>query len=1245
MKRRAKWLLFGVPSVTLVVLALVGAWLLGTEAGLRQVLRLAGGAPGVTVSASGPRGSLLGGFSIDALIIEHERARIAVTGIRSRLDLTAMPIARLRLAELAVTDLSVTVKPRLHPWDQKPVHFLPGPLSIAVDRLAVATLEVHAPGSEAAFTRLGGTLLVAQSSIDATDLGISSEAFDAGGRATLRAGEPLGLESALVVTLRAAPRPLPLAVSTSGSLDALKVSVQTTAPAGASLVGTLALHDVLRLDGRLEFHNWDPAVLGTQRTTGPINGTIAVSGWLDGLHLDGRVTASRASVGPIALSALARYAHHTLVIEHARGSVETATRGAPATVMLSGRVVFGREARIDLDGAWNALRWPLGTAMPAITSSSGTLHLAGNGHYDYRLSAAVGGSRVPPATVTARGALDATELLVAAFDATVADGRITGAARLGLGDARAWSLTARGDGLNPGVWRAPLAGQVGVALRAEGEGFEPLGHWSVHIDRLDGTVRHQPARGGGTITARAGRLEFDAVALTFGSAQLRASGTVGVAKSLDWHLQVGQLGDFFAGASGSLRSEGAISGELAHLMARGMLAGVKVGYGAWHAAQVTAEVAVDASDRTPSAIKVLVRDLGIGARQLGELRLGLDGVATAHAMSIRWKDGSDTGELATHGSLRDDTWTLGLDSLAVTGPPLYAYHLEAPATATLAMDATSLTHACFVRDSARVCAEGSWSANHPWAVALEGSGLPLRIPGLRLPRDTDYGGTLAVQGHARAAPGVPWTGELAVQLADGTLSFTGTNGRPVSVPVGNGRLEVHAIQGAYTASLGFASPAGSYVAGSAQLGRSEAPLGESKLMGDASLATTELGLLPLFLPGVDRVAGRIEMNIHLAGTGAAPLLAGSARFADGEVDSYRTNLLLRAVQATLAIDGDTLTLAATANTRGGSASAGGEITWRNRKPAGHLQFKGEHLLLADLPEAKIIASPDLKLNIDGGLIKVRGDITIPTARIAPRDLRRAVLASGDERIVDEEATPPDQRLKTDTAVRLVLGEDVTIDGYGLEGKLGGELLLIARNDEVPFGTGELTIREGNYTAYTRKLDIDRGRLLFAGQSLGNPGLDIRAQRKVQTITAGINVRGTLLVPQISFYSDPAMSQSQIASVLIVGKTLDDIQDSDKTSIGGSDTRNALIAQGSALLAGELGRYVGLSDVGVESGINNTTSVVVGKFLSPRLYVSYGVSLTEAINTLKLRYTIGDRWVIRTESGARQSADIEFTIER
>ena len=58
---------------------------------------------------------------------------------------------------------------------------------------------------------------------------------------------------------------------------------------------------------------------------------------------------------------------------------------------------------------------------------------------------------------------------------------------------------------------------------------------------------------------------------------------------------------------------------------------------------------------------------------------------------------------------------------------------------------------------------------------------------------------------------------------------------------------------------------------------------------------------------------------------------------------------------------------------------------------------------------------------------------------------------------------------------------------------------------------------------------------------------------------------------------------------------------------------------------------------------NQTSLVLGRYLSPHIYISYGISLAEALNTLKLRYTIGDNWTIKTEAGQERSADIVFTV--
>lgn len=56
--------------------------------------------------------------------------------------------------------------------------------------------------------------------------------------------------------------------------------------------------------------------------------------------------------------------------------------------------------------------------------------------------------------------------------------------------------------------------------------------------------------------------------------------------------------------------------------------------------------------------------------------------------------------------------------------------------------------------------------------------------------------------------------------------------------------------------------------------------------------------------------------------------------------------------------------------------------------------------------------------------------------------------------------------------------------------------------------------------------------------------------------------------------------------------------------------------------------------------------MIGKYLTPSLYVSYGVGLFEPVNTLRLRYTISRRWRLVTESStAASGGDLIYHIER
>jgi translocation and assembly module TamB len=1251
--RRRRWPLVLLAAFVALLLALSagGAWLLGTQAGLDRVLALVRHVGPVSIEAEGARGRLIGRLHIDRLVIDHERVHVVAEGIDVDPSVLGLPFLEIAIDTAKVASVDLQLKARTKPPDDLPPRFLPGPLRLAVERFDVGRFTLHTPGGTTTEIRaIGGTLAMSRTTLTVTGASADGGAWAARGEAELRAADPLQLAATGAWEVRAADKRYVGTGRASGDLENLAVVATATMPRGVAFDGRLHLADGFSVDGRATLDGFDPADVGAGRAFGPVSGALDVAGGLDAFKATGRLQAPTLKTGPLDLALDGGYADRTFTVR----SLALAKPATDLRVTASGAVDLHEAPRIRFAGDWTALRWPLSGA-PLVVLPRGRYTIEGAGTYAYTVDASVRGPAIPPSEVQARGDVDANRLRVASVDARTLRGRVTGTAELAWQGEQPWSAKLDGRGLDFGVLRPQLKGRVNAAVEANGRGFEPTGWWDARIARLDGNVRGLPARGRGSAQMRAGQLRVNGLEVFFGSAQLQADGTVGRKSSdLEWRLRLDDLGSFLPDASGSLRSRGTIVGTDGRTAVQGTIGARNLKYGEWQAAQVVADVDVDTTDRDASYLKIVALRAGQATRYADQVRITLDGRASDHALVVRGTSGQDWMELVTRGRFdaKTSTWTVDLQDFRVQGPPLLSYRLESPSNLVANRDGVLLSTTCFVREVERICAAGTWSAATAWAMTLNARDMPLRLLPLALPRGTEYAGSVDVDATVRGAPRELWTAEAGLGFRDAEFRYRVPSGRMEVVRLGTGRVEARAAPESYLAHVGLATVAGSSIEGHAELRRSDTPIVDLPLTGQLAMETRELAWLPLFVPEVDRLTGHLVTKVDLGGTAGSPELRGFVAFDGGEIDVYRTNLLLRDVNARIALDANRIGLDATATTRGGSAKARGALEWRDRVPFGTLNFTGENLLVADLPEAKVTASPNLDFRIDGRRMDIGGEVRIPMARIQPKDLRGAVLPSGDEKIVG--TGTPDERagaFVVNTSVRLTLGDDVKIDAYGLKGRLGGNLLVTARPNEVPIGSGELTIRDGTFEAYTRALDIDRGRLLFAGQAVGNPGLDIRAQRKIVNtrtggdIVAGINVRGTLLKPQLSFYSDPSMSQSQIASMIIVGRTLDDLQDSQRQTLGSADTRTALTAQGSAFLAGQLGRYVGIDDVAVEQGANNSTSVVIGKFLSPRLYVSYGVSLTETINTLKLRYTIGDRWVIKTESGVRQSADIEYTIER
>jgi len=576
-----------------------------------------------------------------------------------------------------------------------------------------------------------------------------------------------------------------------------------------------------------------------------------------------------------------------------------------------------------------------------------------------------------------------------------------------------------------------------------------------------------------------------------------------------------------------------------------------------------------------------------------------------------------------------------LTALTVTGSEQLRLSLERPAQMTVALDHAGIEWLCLIGTPGSICADGSWSPVE-WSATLSANQLPLATLTAGMTPAVDYEGTLSAYAQLAGGASKPVQGTLSAQLANAEILHKLVSHKVEHTRVGSGTVQLSATSELITARVDLGDGTVGTIHATLELQRGAAAWQDMPLSGELHAQTAEASLVTLYVPDIDRAVGHLGADVNFAGTAGSPRLSGLVKVSDGELDVYQINLSLRqlAMQAQLSEGGVDFKGGAQAGK--GQVSANGHLEWRHLLPYGKFHLEGSNLRVADLPEAQIDASPDLDFNVSGRKIEVTGKVTVPYAKIQPKDITGAVRASPDEVIVGSEPDDVKERFEVLSTITLVLGDKVNIDALGLTARLVGSVTIRSGYDPITRGTGELSVAEGKYAAYARQLDIQRGRLIFTGGAINDPGIDVVAQKVFPDVTAGVNVRGTLAQPRISFFSDPPLPQQQVASLILAGGSLESSQ----------NASNAALGQGAALLAAQLGSHVGIPDVSLETDpIVNETSLVLGRYLSPRLYVSYGVSLTEQLNTLKMRYTLGDHWTLRTEVGQAYGADLVYSITK
>lgn len=941
--------------------------------------------------------------------------------------------------------------------------------------------------------------------------------------------------------------------------------------------------------------------------------------------------------------------------------------GTTEHLQLTQRIVAPHEltVQIDIERPFVEPRWRARATVPTLPLPDlhprwpalrvgGTLVAEGMGAtYDAELNARVEGADVPPAELTADAAGDVDSVRIDRLSVSTLGGAITGTARADWSTQLQWEAQLQAHDIDPGRTWTEWPGKLAARIHGSGRHTEQGMRLDIRLEELSGALRDYPVSGGGTFALDNGMARLDGAHLRSGTAQVRAQGSVGAAWDLRWDLDAPALEQLLAAYSGAVSAHGTLRGPRAepHLQMQATARDMVGPDVALAALQLDADVDL----RPPAPMKVVLHASGarLAQRDFASANLVLDGRLERHTLAVNLRGAEHGLQLDADGGWDGAQWRGRMERADWRIPELGAWRLQEPVAMRLARTQGTLDNACWRQAPAQLCAQFEYAPHERQLRArlrdaslaqLQTLPAGVRIEDAAL--EAEVSARLPTTGAAQA--------QAAVRLAPGTVSWPqGAQRQRTAFDGGDVQLRMDADGARADAQLRLSGADRLTLEAAAPAWRPGVPLAQQPLSGRIYGEVRDVALLDAMVESIDELSAVLRLDAALTGTLAAPRLRGELQLNEGRMFVGPAGVQLEDVQLTLRDDDGA---DGALRLRGSARSGPGRIAVEGRlfdqrpenvsasaTPAADIRLSGTDFEAADLPEAWVLASPDLRFVVRGRTVAIDGTVHIPQARITPRDLSGAVTPSRDVLRVDVQTPEPAAAWTVTSRVHMSVGEQVTFKGFGVQGRVAGALDIVADADKQPRARGELAIRDGVYSAYGQELKIERGRALYRDSPLDNPGVDVRATRKSGTVLAGVRVLGTARNPVAELYSQPPLPDADVLSYLLLGRPVASASGGEGELLVKAATSLGL--KGGGRLAQTIGSRFGLDEVAVSGNELENAALTLGKYLSPRLYLSYSVGLLDAVDRLRLRYQLTEHLSVQTEAGAATGGDLLYTIER
>ena len=571
--------------------------------------------------------------------------------------------------------------------------------------------------------------------------------------------------------------------------------------------------------------------------------------------------------------------------------------------------------------------------------------------------------------------------------------------------------------------------------------------------------------------------------------------------------------------------------------------------------------------------------------------------------------------------------------------------------------------------------QGVWTwadrQNDPVGVAemdmtLEAFNLPQLLA--RWQPQAGWGGDLILHGDmkVRHSRQDPWVVDATVQRKSGDVSLSeptieGNSAQRLGIR--EAKVNLQAREGVWTLTELFEGRSLGKLVGRQVVqaqNPTAGPQGSDPLRGDLDLTIGNLRPWGTWIPAGWRVSGQMQAKAELAGTLGAPRYSGQVVGENLGGGQALLGVNLSDGKLLMSLRGDLIVLQhfeARGGPAGGLITAQGQGTF-GEIPQARLSLTADRFPLLQRVDRRLVVSANINAALGTETIEVDGharvdegliDISQSSAPTVGDDVM-VVNRPANARPVGEmndavsQGSPkraPQRKLMADLDVDL--GQNLRIKGMGLDAFLKGTLKVTTPSNR-PLLNGTIRVENGTYAAYGQKLVVERGTLAFTGP-IENPRLDILAMRAQSAVASnsdvkvGVAITGTAQDPRIRLYSEPAMSETEKLSWLVLGRA--------PTGLGGADI-GLLQTAAVALLSGEgsspsdnLMSTLGLDEFSVRQtdGAVRATVVNVGKQVSRYWYVGYERNLNATGGNWQFIYTLARRFTLRLQAGVDNAADL------